>query len=148
MHDWERQLAVDEEHLRLIRLGYFVNAATAGFYSFFGLLYSGIAFFFVRALPYLPASPSPKSVSPSFSQQAFVGSLVLLGVGAVMLGFTIAALRLRAAKCIRERRSRLFCQLIAATSCIELPYGTVFSVLALTALSRPSVRSLFHDENR
>jgi len=84
----------------------------------------------------------------SFPQEAFVWSFVVLGLGTVMLGFIIAALRLRAAKCIRERRSRLFCQLIAATSCIELPYGTVFSVLALTALSRPSIRSLFQDENR
>ena len=35
----DRQSIIDEEHLKLLSLGYMISAGVAAFFSFFGLLY-------------------------------------------------------------------------------------------------------------
>jgi len=50
---------MDDEHLRLLRIGYFVMAGMKAFMSLFGLLYAGIgltAFTFAHAAP--PTRPA------------------------------------------------------------------------------------------
>lgn len=136
MDEASRQPILDEEHLRLLRLGFFISAGMAGFMGVFGLLYAGMGFFMGAMMDSMPSSPAPPPRQ--------IGMLFgLFGLFFSAVGGTICVLRLRAAKCLRERRSHTFCQVMAAFSCIEIPYGTAFGVFALAVLGRPSVRRLF-----
>jgi hypothetical protein len=39
-----RQSIIDEEHLKLLSLGYMISAATSAFFSLFGLMYVAMGF--------------------------------------------------------------------------------------------------------
>lgn len=133
-----RQQIRDEEHLKLLALGYKLSAAVVAFYSLFGLLYV-----FMGVLFSILASTSGTSgnVEPP---PAFIGWFFgAIGVGFLVIGLTLAALKWSAARRIEQRRSLVFCQVVAAVSCLEIPYGTVLGVLTFIVLARPSVRRLF-----
>lgn len=134
------QSIVDAEHLGLIRLGYFISAGMACFYLAFGLLYAVMGIFFGVFASHVP--PNPRQQAPP----EFIGwFLALFGLAFAGVGGVVGAMRLRAARWGRERRSLWLCRLVAAISCLEIPYGTAFGVLALMVLARPSVIALFDD---
>jgi hypothetical protein len=54
-----------------------------------------------------------------------------------------AAAKFRAAYCIKNRRSRTFCMVVAGFSCLEIPYGTALGVLSFVVFGRDSVVQLF-----
>src|SRR5213593_1773503 len=99
MEDKERQAIVDEEHLKLLRIGYMVSAGMCAFFSLFGLLYAimGIIFFaFGSRFPSRPGQePPPALIGWLF---AFFG----LGFTLAMLG--LAALKFRVAQLLKRRR--------------------------------------------
>ncbi len=67
-----------------------------------------------------------------------------LGIRGVFLVLIVLAIaKLRAAFCIKHRRSRTFCMVVAGISCLEVPYGTVLGVLSFIVLGRDSVSHLF-----
>jgi len=70
---------------------------------------------------------------------------VFFGIGAFIFICLIvmAALKFKAARCIKRRSSRVFCMIVAGFSCLEIPYGTALGVLSLIVLSRNSVKNLF-----
>ena len=133
-----RQQLIDQVHLRVLSLCYKINAGIAVFYSLFGLLYAGIFFF----------------ISP-FGNHAWRGSNIEpppenLGWFFAIFGFimfssmiVIAALNWYVARCLQARRSRIFCQLIAALNCIYIPYGAALGVCTFIVLARSTVASLF-----
>lgn len=55
----------------------------------------------------------------------------------------LAIAKLMAAARIRRRPSRTFCRLVADTSCLGIPYGTVLGVCTFMVLGRDSVAGLF-----
>jgi hypothetical protein len=55
----------------------------------------------------------------------------------------MAILKLLTAQYIKRRRSRAFCMVVAAISCLEIPYGTLLGVFTFLVLGRNSVRGLF-----
>ena len=64
------------------------------------------------------------------------------GVFFVVL-MALALLKFYAASCIRRRKSRLFCQIIAGISCLAIPYGTLLGVLTFIVLGRANVARWF-----
>ena len=44
---------------------------------------------------------------------------------------------------IRQKRSRIFCMVIAGIGCLEFPYGTLLGIFSFIVLGRNSVRLLF-----
>jgi hypothetical protein len=137
MTDLERQQAIDEEHLKLLRIGYFISAGINAMFSLVGLLYATIGLGFVFA-PRAATPPTPNDTPPAFGWLFVVIGLCMLGL---MLG--LAALKCRAARCLAERRGRAFCMVLAAACCIGVPYGTLLSVFTFLVLGRPSVAALF-----
>jgi hypothetical protein len=133
----ERQQIVDQEHLKLLVIGYKISAGIAGLYSFFGLFYVFMGFVFAFM-------PSSSSFGTSGVPQTFFG-WYFGGIGVVFLavGLTVASLRWMAARRLEQRRSLGFCQVVAALSCLEIPYGTMLGVLTFVTLARQSVRSQF-----
>ena len=126
------QNIVDNEHLRLLRIGYFVSAAQTAIFIPVGLLYAGMGVMFSQ----LPTGASPP---PSFVSWLFG----LLGAGFVGLAAVGATLKLLTAIRLKERRSRVMCLIAAGLSCMEIPYGTMLGIWTFIVLGRASVRRQF-----
>jgi hypothetical protein len=132
-----RQEIIDEEHLRLLRLGYFISAGYAALFIPIGLVYAGMGLLF----SHLPAGSGPP---PPPVMQWFFGVF-----GATFGGLATVAtvMKLITAIRLKERRSRTFCLVTAGFSCLEIPYGTALGLMTFTVLSRASVRRTF-DQRR
>jgi tryptophan-rich sensory protein len=67
----------------------------------------------------------------------------IIGLTLFLLMVGVAILKFRAAQCIKHRRSRTFCMVTAAISCLEFPYGIVLGVFTFLVLGRSSIKDLF-----
>jgi ABC-type branched-subunit amino acid transport system permease subunit len=126
----------DQEHLDLLKLSYYIMAGTTGFFSLFALIYIGLgALFAAGVMPSTRGNPS---------DPRFLG-LMFLSIGLVVLiiGLTITFLTYWAGRCLRDRRHRTFCVIIACLSCLHVPFGTAIGVCTIIVLGRPSVQALF-----
>jgi hypothetical protein len=135
MDEHIQQSILDEEHLRLLRIGYFIHGGITVFFSLFGLMYifMGIV---VSSFPAPGAGPPPRFIGLVFA---------LFGAVFVAAGAIFAVLQFLAAQGLGRRRSRTLCLVAAAITCIFIPYGTVLGVCTFVVLSRPGVRALFSD---
>lgn len=134
-----RQAVVDEEHLKLLSLGYVISAGASGFFSLFGLMYMVMGITISSVISHNPTSANTGQMPPAFVGWIFGG----IGFGVFLLMVLIAAAKLRTAFCIKHRKSRTFCMVIAGISCLGIPYGTVLGVLTLIVLGRDSVARRF-----
>ena len=123
------QELLDGEHLRLLRIGYFISAGQTAIFIPVGLIYAGMGVMMSQ----LPTSAAPP---PAFMSWLF-------GViGAAFTGFAVLATTLKflTAMRLKERRSRMLCLITASLSCLEIPYGTALGVMTFIVLGRDSVR--------
>lgn len=139
-----RQQVKDEEHLKLLALGYKVSAGAAAFFSLFGLIYVVMGLVFSQ-VPFATSTYVTSSYAGTTSTPpAFFGWFFgAMGLGILVVGLGLAALKWTTARRLEQRRSLGFCQFVAAISCLEIPYGTLLGVLTFNVLGRPSVRQLF-----
>ncbi|HEY6466642.1 MAG TPA: hypothetical protein VIY69_11660 [Candidatus Acidoferrales bacterium] len=136
----DRQTIIDDEHLKLLALGYMISAAVSAFFSLIGLMYMGMGAFLGEMISHIPATaPNPNQPPPAFFGWLFggIGLLIFL----LMLG--IAAVKLRAAFLLKQRRGRTFCMVIAGLCCLGVPYGTLLGVFTFIVLGRASVERVF-----
>jgi hypothetical protein len=135
-----RQTIVDEEHLRLLAIGYWVAGGMAALFSLFGLFYLSMGAMLAVSFAKIPAaSLQPNQQPPAFLPWVFAG----IGLAIFLVAATFAAMRFWTAVCLKRRTARTFCLVVAALSCLEFPYGTTLGVLTIIALGRPSVMHLF-----
>lgn len=127
------QQIIDNEHLRLLRVGYFISAAQTAIFIPFGLLYAGMGLMFSH-LPTGASAPPPPFMT------WFMG---LFGGAFAGFGAVAATLKLLTAIRLKERRSRVLCLVAAGLSCLEIPYGTLLGVWTFTVLGRASVQRQF-----
>lgn len=135
----DRQSIIDDEHLRLLSIGYMVSAAIGAFFALFGALYMVIGVIMTFALAHVPASGKAGEPPPAFIGWIFAG----MGLVFFLLGGSIAFARFWAGRCVKRRKSRTYCMVIAAIGCLEFPYGTALGVLSFMVLGRPSVVKQF-----
>ena len=131
-----RQDIVDTEHLRLLAFGYVFSAIMSALMSLLGLLYAGIGF----VMSHFFAEAALNATNPDKIPPEALGTIVSVfgGVFFVVL-MALALLKFYAASCIRRRKSRLFCQIIAGISCLAIPYGTLLGVFTFIVLGRANV---------
>jgi hypothetical protein len=136
-----RQSIVDEEHLRILSIGYLVSAGVCAFFSLFGLVYVFMGIMLSATLPHLPTNAAePAQQAPP----AFVGWIfACIGLAIFLFAMGLAAAKFRAAWCIKHRKSQVFCMVVAGVSCLEFPYGTALGVFSFIVLGRSSVVQLF-----
>lgn len=137
MTDQEKQRILDEEHLKLLRIGYMVAGAADLFFALFPLIYVAIGIAIVAggmSFPNRPGEPNP----------------ALFGVFFVVFGLLISfffgarsVLQFTAARALGQRRSRLLCQIAAGASCLQMPWGVLLGVFTFLVLGRESVKQLF-----
>jgi hypothetical protein len=135
--DSVRQTIIDEEHLKLLSLGYMISAGVSAFFSLFGLMYVFMGAMF-GAIARMPASRNGQA------PPQFVGWLLAgIGVAFFLVFLVLALLKFRVGASIKKRQSKTFCLVLAAISCLEVPYGTVLGVFTFMVLGRESVVRLF-----
>lgn len=135
--DLERQAIVDQEHLRLLPVFYWVLGAMDVLFSLYGLIYVGFGALFALA-------PFPSTSASSSPPPAFMGWFFFAFGAAFMIAFGIsAALKIAAGFWIKKRRRHAATLVVAGLSCISMPFGTIVGVFTFLVLLRPSVVEMF-----
>ena len=131
-----KQAILDEEHLKLLGLGYLVSAILSAGFSLLGLFYGAMGVVIGRAIA---ESPSNTGQPPEF----FGWFFALFGVGFFVVMVAAAALKFLTYRWLGQRRRRVFCMVIAGFSCLEVPWGTALGVCTFLVLNRRSVEKSF-----
>ena len=134
-----RRRIIDEEHLRVLSICYYVSAGMIALMSLLGLLYVVIG-----AIIFVSQGPGAVYVPPGQPPPKFMGALFMgMGMAMFVFGMVGSILKIVAGIRIRQKRSRVFCMVIAGIGCLEFPYGTLLGVFSFIVLGRNSVRLLF-----
>lgn len=122
----------DEEHLKLLAIFYWISAALAMFVVFYGLFYFGLGVLVMLA-PESTAGSGPQGGALAGGIFAFVGLALCLA------GIVAGVLQLLAGFWLRQAKHRTLCYVVAALTCLNVPYGTVLGIFTFIVLGRPSV---------
>ena len=133
-----RQSVIDEEHLALLSIGYMISGGFNALFSLFGLFYVLIGIL-------VATFPAASNSTPKPGQMPAAFGLIFAGIGLFFMAVlvTFAILKFRAASCLKQRKSRTFCMVVAGFTCLEFPYGTALGVWTFMTLGRESVVRLF-----
>ena len=126
----------DEEHLRLLKVTYYVLAGISGLFSLFPLLWVGLAGILMSG-----AIPAPSNSNGNPARMGLV--FLSFGIAATILGLTLTLLTFLVARNLRDRRHRTFCMVIAGLCCLYVPCCTAIGVCAFIVLNRSTVKMLF-----
>ena len=138
-----RESIIDEEHLKLLSIGYLVSAAWNALFSLFGLFYAFIGLMMGSIFANIPPNPGQEPPPP------FIGWIFgAFGLLMFVIAVTLGVLKFIASRRLKQRRSRVFCMVVAVLSCLAIPYGTILGVFTFLVLGRPSVLRLFEDQSR
>ena len=135
--DAARQQILDEDNIRLLRIGYFISAGLTAFASIVLLVYMVFLSFVFTQIAKTPGN---------VAFPAAIGRLVaVFGVLLVLFVIGIAVLQFLTGQRLKERRSRTFCMVIAAFTCLSIPWGTFLGVCTFLVLLRPTVQRSFEE---
>ena len=125
----------DEDHLRLLSIFHYVWGGLIGFASCFALIHVFVG------------SVLATGITGQNGPPPWIGLILVLAGGfALLLGGTFAVLTLWAGRCLAQRRHYTFCLVMAALSCLSVPFGTALGVFTLVVLNRASVKQLFANQ--
>jgi len=125
----------DLDHLRLLSIFHYVVGGMAALVACIPFIHFilGLAMtagWFDDADPVLPV----------------VGVFLMVFSGIViLLGWTFAVCLVLAGRKLAVRQNYTYCLVMAALSCMFMPFGTVLGVLTIIVLVRPSVKLLFEE---
>lgn len=139
IHESERQDIIDQEHLRLLPIFYWVSGAFAAFLSLFSVFYIGLGLLFLATPFQQQLSPAAQGPPPAAFGWFFVG----FGLVFLVLTATFATLQILTGIWIRKQRRRVLCLVTGGISCALVPFGTLLGVFTFSVLLRPSVIRLF-----
>lgn len=126
--------AQDIEHLRLLSIFHYVVAAITALFSLFPVIHLAIGLGLVSGRI---DDTDPEAVMVGW---VFVGIAIML----ILTGMVFAGLLAYAGRCLAQNRRYTFCLVIAAISCMFMPFGTVLGVFTLVILVKPSVKQRFN----
>lgn len=136
--DTDIRRQIDEEHLRLLRIGYLVSGSVSAMFALLPLLYAAFGVFIAGSLP----GPGPSRASEA-DPRLFGWLFAAFGLAFFFVLAGNAVLKFFVARAIGRRRLHTFCLVGAALTCLGIPWGTVIGVLTFMVLERPSVKALF-----
>jgi hypothetical protein len=142
MNTPESERILNEEHLRLLRIGYLIEGGVSVFLMLFGIFYA------VLGAIMLSAMPGGGRGGPGGPPPAFIGGIFLgIGLGFLVLGGLLTVLRFLTARALRLRRARILCLITAGLTCLSIPYGTALGIMTFMVLARPGVQRMFAGES-
>ena len=130
----------DASQLRLLSIFHYVVAAITGLFSLIPVLHLVMGLAMVTGkLPVDTGTSGAQAVDPRLFGWFFVAFAgVFIACGLALAGFMV-----HAGRCLRRRRRYTLCLVVAAISCMMMPFGTVLGVFTLIVLIRPSVKAAF-----
>jgi hypothetical protein len=140
-YDPAQQALIDEEHLRLLAIGYYISAGFTALYSFIGLFYAAMGG--MVGFSSKPSSGTEADASAEAVGHVVGAVIVAIGVGLFLFLIALAVAKFLTARFLTQRKSRTFCFVVGIVTCLGIPYGTVLGVFTILVLERPSVRRLF-----
>lgn len=132
-----RQQILDEDNLRLLRIGYFISAGVTLFASMIVLVYT---FFFYFVFAQIARTPGTADFPPNLGR--LFGAL---GVVITLVLVAVAVLKFVTGQQLAKRRSRIFCMVMAGITCLSIPFGTLLGVCTFVVLLRPTVERSFEE---
>jgi len=122
----------DEQYLKLLSIFHYVVGGLAALFACMPIIHLSIGIaMLVGAIDDAPA---------------FIGLMfVVMAVLFIAFGWTLAVCLIVAGRCLAKRKRYIFCLVIAAISCMFMPFGTVLGIFTIIVLMRPSVKELFTD---
>lgn len=125
----------DHEHLRLLSVFHYVVAGIAFLFSLFPILHLAIGIAIVTGkLGSSKGEPPP---------EVFGWIFILFAAAWILAGMAYAFCLALAGRALRSRTRYLFCLVMAALSCMFMPFGTVLGVFTIIVLLRESVKAQF-----
>ena len=132
----DKQGIIDQEHLRLLTLVYYIFGAITCFFAFIPIFHVIMGIVLTMASF---ASKGSENAPPAFIGLFFA----IAGSIFILIGLTVGLLKIYTGKCIKNRKNYLFCLIYSGFNCILIPYGTVLGIFSLMVLRRESVKKLF-----
>ena len=135
-----RQEIIDQEHLRLLAIGYYIMGGISVAVSCFFLLYVFFGILIALSPEFLR---SPRG-GPNSLEAVFIG-LMFAGIGGVLvlLGWTFGGLMIYSGRSIQKRRRRTLTLIMAALNCLSIPVGLLLGISTFVVLTRHSVSRLY-----
>lgn len=124
--------------LRLLSIGYYIQAGIAAFYTLMMLGYSAFATAIFANILKTAGESSQQNIPPAVLS---IISILLAIVLALACAYTICLFL--AGYWLRHFRNLLFIQIVAAFGCLAIPYGTVLGIFTFMVLQRPGAKQLF-----
>jgi hypothetical protein len=125
----------DLEHLKLLSIFHYVVGGLAALCSLFPLLHLGMGIAMVTGrMP--DAADQPEAV-------LFGWFFIIFAAGMIVGGVSFALGLVLAGRFLARRVNYIFCFVMAALSCIFVPFGTVLGVFTMVVLMRPTVKEMF-----
>lgn len=135
-----KQSILDEEHLRLLSLGYLISATITGLFSLLGLFYMLMG---VMMGSLFASAAHASKHADGLPPQMMGWFFVAFGGLFFVLGAALAIAKYFTSNYLKQHRKRMFCQVVAGISCLSIPYGTALGVATFLTLGKPSVSGLF-----
>jgi hypothetical protein len=125
--------AQELEHLRMLSIFHYVVGGITALFSLFPVIHLVIGLAMVTGRM---EGADPEARLFGWVFVVFAG--VFIACGMTLAGFIVYA-----GRCLRQRRRHMLCMVVAALSCMMMPFGTVLGVFTLVTLTKPSVKALF-----
>jgi hypothetical protein len=123
--------------LKILSICYYIQAGIIGFYSLLLLVYAAFIGVIVDAAQ--RSAETTGKVLPPWLGDLFATILTVIFVFAA----GIALCQFLAGYWLTHHKNRTFCQVIAALSCLAIPYGTVLGIFTFMVLGRAEAKNLF-----
>lgn len=139
------QAALDEDHLRLLEIGFYISGALTAFRFIWFLALASIF-----ALGGLGAAFAAQHNTGSTTQNPppAIVFFILAGILGVIIVTTLvfAGLEVYAGRCLKKRQHPILIQVVAGLYCLSVPWGTALGVFTFFVLNRSSVKVLFSEQ--
>lgn len=133
----EGQNILNQEHLRLLSIFYYVSAGLTAFFASIPIVHVFLGLMMVFASGDTEAGTGEEI-------PAFIGWIfVIIGGVIVLFGWLLAAAKAYAGYSIGKRKNRMFSLIVAGFTCLGIPYGTVLGIFTFVVLTRESVKELY-----
>jgi hypothetical protein len=124
------------QHLKILSIMYYILGALLGLAGCIPIIHVSLGAMMVFAPDTFNGgkAPPPPGVGWVF---------IILGAGAMLLSWALAICTILSGRFLMKRTHYLFCLIIAAIICTNMPLGTVLGVFTIIVLMRPEVKAMF-----
>ncbi len=127
-------LELTRHDLKVLSICYYIHAGTVAFSALFCLAYASFLSVIFNAIP----TGTGKNAMPEQIKTLIATLLVAVSI----LTIVAAIVTFLCARFLPRTRNRGFCYVVAAVTCLAIPYGTALGVFTFLVLARPEAKQI------